>query len=164
MPHVTPSLPGFFVPQALLLDARLTPLERNAWLAFRSLADADGTAIAGYESLRAFLPSVPGGHKAAQETVARAVLCLRLSTWIELVQYRRNPLTGLSLPSRYVVRETPRTFGEACQSCDEYLLLVERALGHSSATVRELARVILRVAMLETGQLATIRHWARDES
>ena len=30
-------------PKALLLDERLTPLERNAWLTFRSLAGSDGT-------------------------------------------------------------------------------------------------------------------------
>ena len=26
-----------------------------------------------------------------------AVLCLRLSTWIALVEYRRNPMTGFSM-------------------------------------------------------------------
>jgi hypothetical protein len=38
-----PSFPGFFMFQVLLLDERLTPLERNDWLAFR--------ALAGHESL-----------------------------------------------------------------------------------------------------------------
>ena len=32
-------------PKALLLDERLTPLERNAWLTFRALAGSDGTVV-----------------------------------------------------------------------------------------------------------------------
>lgn len=36
-------------PKALLLDERLTPLERNAWLTFSSLAGNDGTVVISYE-------------------------------------------------------------------------------------------------------------------
>jgi hypothetical protein len=137
----TQSSLGFFVPQALLLDERLTPLERNAWLAFRSLADNDGTAIVSYESLRPFLPSAPaGGQKAALETVSRAVLCLRLSAWIELAQYRRDSLTGFGLSSRYVVRTESLPFAEACLADSDYLLLIERALRHASAMGRQLVQ------------------------
>ncbi len=35
-------------PKALLLDERLTPLERNAWLTFRALAGSDGTVVLSY--------------------------------------------------------------------------------------------------------------------
>jgi hypothetical protein len=156
MSHPTQPSIGFFVPQMLLLDERLTPLERNAWLAFRSLAEGDGTVAASYESLRPFLPSSPGSHRAAQETVARAVLCLRLTTWIELVQYRRNPLTGLSLPTRYAVRTEPLPFVEACLADTDYLLLIERALGHTSVTVRQLAQGILSEALRHPGPLARL--------
>lgn len=127
-----PPSPGFFVPQALLLDECLTPLERNAWLAFRSLAGDDGTVVISYASLRGFLPSAPGSQKAALETVARAILCLRLSTWIALVEYRRNPLTGFSMASRYVVRNEPLAFDEACRADFDYMPLLERALSHAS--------------------------------
>ncbi|AMN45525.1 hypothetical protein ACG33_00090 [Steroidobacter denitrificans] len=156
MSQSVPVSPGFFVPQALLLDERLTPLERNAWLAFRSLAGGDGTVVISYESLRGFLPSAPGSQKAALETVARAVLCLRLSTWIALVEYRRNPLTGFSMASRYVARDKPLAFDEACRADDNYLPLLERALGHASATVRQLARSILDVALLDSDALARL--------
>ena len=84
-------------PKALLLDERLTPLERNAWLTFRALAGSDGTLVLSYDALRGYLPSAPGSKRAALETVSRAVLCLRLSTWIALVEYRRNPMTGFSV-------------------------------------------------------------------
>lgn len=156
MSQSVPTSPGFFVPQTLLLDERLTPLERNAWLAFRSLAGGDGTVVISYESLRGFLPSAPGSQKAALETVARAVLCLRLSTWIALVEYRRNPLTGFSMASRYVARDKPLAFDEACRADDDYLPLLERALSHASATVRQLARSILDVALRNPDALARL--------
>lgn len=156
MPQSVPTSPGFFVPQALLFDERLTPLERNAWLAFRSMAGDDGTVVISYESLRGFLPSAPGSQKASLETVARAVLCLRLSTWIALVEYRRNPLTGFSMASRYVVRDEPFAFDEACRADDDYLPLLERALNHASATVRQLARGILDAALRRPDALARL--------
>lgn len=154
MPQPVPSSAGFFVPQALLLDERLTPLERNAWLAFRSLTSSNGTVTVSYDSLRGFLPSAPGSQKAALETVARAVLCLRLSTWIALVEYRRNPRTGFSMASRYVVRDEPLAFDEACRADDDYLPLLERALSHASATVRQLAHGILDAALRRPDALA----------
>lgn len=156
MSQSVPTSRGFFVPQALIFDERLTPLERNAWLAFRSLAGGDGTVVVSYESLRGFLPSAPGSQKAALETVARAVLCLRLSTWIALVEYRRNPLTGFSMASRYVLRNKPLAFDEACRADDDYLPLLERALSHASATVRQLARGILDAALRRPDALARL--------
>jgi hypothetical protein len=155
MSQPLPPSPGIFVPQSLLLDDRLTPLERNAWLAFRSLAGDAGTVIS-YESLRGFLPSAPGSQKAALETVARAVLCLRLSTWIALVEYRRNPLTGFSMASRYVVRDEPLAFVEACRADGDYLPLLDRALSHASTTVRQLARSILDAALRHPDALARL--------
>lgn len=140
-------------PKALLLDERLTPLERNAWLTFRALAGSDGTVVLSYDALRRYLPSAPGSKRAALETVSRAVLCLRLSTWIALVEYRRNPMTGFSMASRYVVRNQPLAFGEACLEDEDYLPLLERALGHASATIRQLAQSILDEAMRHPDRL-----------
>ncbi|MFG9141403.1 STY4528 family pathogenicity island replication protein [Pseudomonas aeruginosa] len=140
-------------PKALLLDERLTPLERNAWLTFRALASSDGTVVLSYDALRKYLPSAPGSKQAALETVSKAVLCLRLSTWIALVEYRRNPMTGFSMASRYTVRNQPLTFVEACLEDDDYLPLLERALSHSSATIRQLAQSILDEAMRQPDAL-----------
>ena len=140
-------------PKALLLDERLTPLERNAWLTFRSLAGSDGTVVLSYDALRGYLPSAPGSKRAALETVSRAVLCLRLSTWIALVEYRRNPMTGFSMASRYAVRNQPLAFDDACMEDEDYLPLLERALGHASATIRQLAQSILDEAMRHPDRL-----------
>ncbi|CAB3821640.1 hypothetical protein LMG26854_01497 [Achromobacter aegrifaciens] len=143
-------------PKALLLDERLTPLERNAWLTFRSLASSDGTVVLSYDALRGYLPSAPGSERAALETVSRAVLCLRLSTWIALVEYRRNPMTGFSMASRYAVRNQPLPFDEACLEDEDYLPLLERALGHASATIGQLAQSILDEAVRHPDRLAKL--------
>lgn len=149
-------------PKALLLDERLTPLERNAWLTFRALASSDGTVVLSYDALRKYLPSAPGSKQAALETVSRAVLCLRLSTWIALVEYRRNPMTGFSMASRYAVRNQPLNFVEACLEDDDYLPLLERALSHSSATIRQLARSILDEALSQPDALERLPAAARE--
>ncbi|WP_276808072.1 STY4528 family pathogenicity island replication protein [Castellaniella defragrans] len=150
MSHQTSDI---ITPKALLLDERLTPLERNAWLTFRSLASSDGTVVLSYDALRGYLPSAPGSKRAALETVSRAVLCLRLSTWIALVEYRRNPMTGFSMASRYAVRNQPLAFDDACMEDEDYLPLLERVLGHASATIRQLAQSILDEAMRHPDQL-----------
>lgn len=148
-------------PKALLLDERLTPLERNAWLTFRALASSDGTVVLSYDALRKYLPSAPGSKQAALETVSRAVLCLRLSTWIALVEYRRNPMTGFSMASRYAVRNQPLTFVDACLEYDDYLPLLERAFSHNSATIRQLARSILDEALRQPDALERLPAAAR---
>ncbi|MFC5770661.1 STY4528 family pathogenicity island replication protein [Thauera sinica] len=142
--------------KALLLDERLTPLERNAWLTFRALASSDGTVVLSYDALRGYLPSAPGSKRAALETVSRAVLCLRLSTWIALVEYRRNPMTGFSMASRYAVRNQPLAFDDACLEDEDYMPLLERALGHASATIRQLAQSILEEAMRHPDRLGKL--------
>ncbi|WP_043696856.1 STY4528 family pathogenicity island replication protein [Luteibacter sp. 9133] len=150
MSHQTSDI---ITPKALLLDERLTPLERNAWLTFRALASSDGTVVLSYDALRKYLPSAPGSKRAALETVSRAVLCLRLSTWIALVEYRRNPMTGFSMASRYAVRNQPLAFDETCLEDEDYLPLLGRALGHASATIRQLAQSILDEAMRDPNRL-----------
>ncbi|EMM5785288.1 STY4528 family pathogenicity island replication protein [Xanthomonas arboricola pv. juglandis] len=153
MSHQTSDI---ITPKALLLDERLTPLERNAWLTFRALAGSDSTVVLSYDALRGYLPSAPGSKRAALETVSRAVLCLRLSTWIALVEYRRNPMTGFSMASRYAVRNQPLAFDDACMEDEDYLPLLERALGHASATIRQLAQSILDEAMRHPDRLGKL--------
>lgn len=153
MSHQTSNI---ITPKALLLDERLTPLERNAWLTFRALVSSDGTVVLSYDALRKYLPSAPGSKRAALETVSRAVLCLRLSTWIALVEYRRNPMTGFSMASRYAVRNQPLAFHDACLEDEDYLPLLERALGHASATIRQLAQSILDEAMRHPDRLGKL--------
>lgn len=61
------------VPRRLLLDKRLTPLERNCWQVFRLLINDDGlTAFPTYEQLRPYLGMQPG-KIASRETIAKAL-------------------------------------------------------------------------------------------
>ncbi|WP_421705427.1 STY4528 family pathogenicity island replication protein [Alloalcanivorax xenomutans] len=148
MSHSTHFFSSVQVPGILLQDHRLTPLERNAWMLLRSKAGEDGTVVASYESLREHLPCAPGGRKASHETVSKVMLCLRLPTWIALVEHRRDPVTGYIKASRYAVRSEPISFVQACEEDKEYLMQFERALEHTAANVRHLARCILDEAQV----------------
>lgn len=62
------------LPPALLLDTRLTPLERNAWMVFRVRVGADGlSALSSVAQLRPFLATTPLTPRAAFDTAMRAV-------------------------------------------------------------------------------------------
>jgi len=90
------------VPRALLLDRRLTPLERNAWQVFRLMLNDDGiTAFPTYEQLRPWLASTPCAGPASHETVARALTILRLTRWLSLVRNQNRAHFGQCLyPAR----------------------------------------------------------------
>lgn len=125
------------VPRRLLLDTRLTPLERNAWQVFRLLLNDDGiTAFPTYEALRPYLASMPCTPKASHETVARALTLLRLTRWLSLVRRRRDPRTGRIQGSLYVLHDEPLTPFEAMQLDLDYLGLVSQALPHASKAVQ----------------------------
>ncbi|CAI1079109.1 hypothetical protein V2T44_11310 [Serratia ficaria] len=76
--HVVP----FITPLALLLDACLTPVERNAWQVLRMLRAVDGrSALASLAQLRPYLTTTPLGQRAGYETAWRALIVLRLTGW-----------------------------------------------------------------------------------
>ena len=125
------------VPRRLLVDRRLTPLERNAWQVFRLLLNDDGvTAFPTYEQLRPWLASMPCAGQASHETVARALTLLRLTRWLSLVRRRRDHRTGRILGNLYVLHDEPLTPFEAMQLDPDYLQLVSQALGHSAKAVQ----------------------------
>ncbi|WP_236186765.1 hypothetical protein [Pseudomonas protegens] len=52
----------FTTPSALMLDIRLTPLERNGWQVLRMLCATDGrNSLANLAQLRRYLTSTPLG-------------------------------------------------------------------------------------------------------
>ncbi|NMG49840.1 hypothetical protein GO613_17220 [Azoarcus communis] len=133
------------VPRRLLLDTRLTPLERNAWQVFRLLLNDDGiTAFPTYEALRPYLASMPCTPKASHETVARALTLLRLTRWLSLVRRRRDPKTGRIQGNLYVLHDEPLTPFEAMQLDPDYLSLVSQALTHASKAVQRVGLHTLR--------------------
>ena len=127
------------VPRALLLDQRLTPLERNTWQIFHLLINPDGlTAFPTYEQLRPFLSAMPCDHKASTETIARSLTILRLTRWLTLARHRRNH-KGHVLGNLYILHDDPLTPYESIQLDTEYLKLLSHALSHASKAIRLVA-------------------------
>jgi hypothetical protein len=132
------------VPRALFLDARLTPLERNAWAVIRLMVNEDGvTAFPSYAQLRPFLATAPGSQNASDETVARALTVLRLTRWLSLARHRRDLTTGRLLGNLYVLHDESLSPYEALQLDPDYLELVSRALTHASKTIQYLSCHVL---------------------
>ncbi len=95
------------VPRRLLLDKRLTPLERNCWQVFRLLINDDGlTAFPTYEQLRPYLGMQPG-KIASRETIAKALKVLRLTRWLSLGRRLRNDLNGQVQGNVYILHDEP---------------------------------------------------------
>ncbi|WP_211460832.1 STY4528 family pathogenicity island replication protein [Collimonas silvisoli] len=142
------------VPRALLLDKRLTPLDRNAWQVFRLLLNDDGiTAFPTYEQLAPWLTSMPCTARASHETVARTLTLLRLTRWISLVRRRRDPVTGRIQGNLYVLHDEPLTLYEAIQLDQDYLGLVSHALAHASKSIQRVGVHTLK-EMSEDRQLS----------
>ena len=143
------------VPQALLLDRRLSPLERNAWQVIRLLLNGDGiTALPTYERLRPFLTTSPCAAQASCETVARALCVLRLTRWLSLAQRRQPAEDGLWQGNLYVLHEIPLTPCEALDLDAEYLALLSQSLSHASKAVQWVAYDALQT-LTEDPQLTT---------
>lgn len=131
------------VPRALLLDRRLSPLERNAWQVFRRYLDQEGMAsVPTYEQLRDYLSSMPGA-RASTETVSRVITILRLTRWLTLLERRRNTETGRVVGNLYILHDDPLTPFEAIQIDAAYLELVCNALEHASKAVRIVGKWVL---------------------
>ncbi|MCL2590576.1 MAG: STY4528 family pathogenicity island replication protein [Betaproteobacteria bacterium] len=136
------------VPADMLLDRRLTPLDRNAWMAFRLLLNDDGlTAFPTYEQLRQHLSASPGAL-ASPETVSKVLTVLRLTRWLSLVGRRRDPQTGRPLGNVYVLHDSPLTPFEAMELDPNYLEL----LGHSLTSKSKAIGTVVQIVLEEIGQ------------
>ncbi|NCE85781.1 STY4528 family pathogenicity island replication protein [Pseudomonas sp. Q1] len=131
------------VPRRLLLDDRLTPLERNAWQVFRFMLQGQGVVTPRYEDLQPYLSSVPYGASASRETIARVLTMLRLTRWLSLVSRGRDQLSGRLQGSLYVLHDEPLTPAEAMELDQEYLELVGHTLSHATKAVRIVAQHVL---------------------
>lgn len=159
------------VPRRLLLDNRLTPLERNAWQVFRIMLQGQGVVTPRYEELQPYLSSVPYGASASRETIARVLTMLRLTRWLSLVSRGRDQLSGRLQGSLYVLHDEPLTPAEAMELDQDYLQLVGHALGHATKAVRIVAQHIVEEVRQDTnidqGRLPTRLdswgdHWTRQ--
>ena len=138
------------VPRRLLLDNRLTPLERNAWQVFRLMLHGQGVVTPRYEDLQPYLSSVPYGASASRETIARVLTMLRLTRWLSLVSRGRDQLSGRLQGSLYVLHDEPLTPAEAIELDQDYLALVGHALGHATKAVCIVAQHIVEEIRQDT--------------
>ena len=133
------------VPRALLTDPRLTPLERNTWQVFRLLLNEDRvTAFPTYEQLRPYLTSMPCAGQASDETIARALILLRLTRWLTLARHRRHPISGRIEGNLYVLHDEPLTPYESIQLDPRYLELVSQSLTHASKAIQRVGHHTLK--------------------
>ena len=129
------------VPRRLILDDRLTPLERNAWQVFRLLINDDGvTAFPTYDQLRPYLGMQPG-KPASRETISKALVTLRLTRWLSLGRRVRNDLSGQVQGNVYLLHDEPVSPVEAIEFDKDYLQLLAHSMQHQNKAIREVAQI-----------------------
>lgn len=132
------------VPRRLLLDDRLSPLERNTWQVFRLLINDDGlTAFPTYDQLRPYLGMHPG-KQASRETISKALVLLRLTRWLSLGRRVRNDLSGQVQGNVYLLHDEPVSPAEAMELDKDYLQLLIHSMGHQTKVIREVAQIAWR--------------------
>ncbi|EPO0486471.1 TPA: hypothetical protein VEM46_003414 [Pseudomonas aeruginosa] len=130
----------FTTPASLMLDTRLTPLERNGWQVLRMLRSAEGISpLANLGQLRRYLTSTPLGQRAGYETARRVLVVLRLTGWISLVGQQRDPLTDHVLSELYQVHESALDFQQACALDARLPALLQSSIGHENNQVDRVA-------------------------
>ncbi len=131
---------SFTTPTALMLDTRLTPLERNGWQVLRMMRAADGTSpLANLGQLRRYLTSTPLGQRASYETAWRVLVVLRLTGWISLMGQQRDPMTGHVLSELYQVHEQALSFTQACARDASLPQLLRESVDHANNLVARVA-------------------------
>jgi hypothetical protein len=79
----------------------------------------------------------------SHETVARALMVLRLTRWLSLVRRRRDS-RGRILGNLYVLHDDPLTPYETIQLDPAYLPLVSQALTHACKSVQRVGFQVLK--------------------
>jgi hypothetical protein len=129
---------------ALMLDVRLTPLERNGWQVLHMLRTADGLSpLVNMGQLRRYLTCTPCGQRAGAATAWRALAVLRLTGWISFVRQHCDLLTGNVQSVLYRVNERALSFHEACALDDSLEELMATCIGHKNKQIKHLAEHIL---------------------
>ncbi|MBS0413578.1 MAG: hypothetical protein JSR68_04305 [Proteobacteria bacterium] len=146
----------FATPASLMLDARLTPLERNGWQVLRMLRSAEGISpLANLGQLRRYLTSTPLGQRAGYETAWRVLVVLRLTGWISLVGQQRDPLTDHVLSELYQVHEGALHFQQACELDASLSELLQASIGHENNQVDRVA-VHIQATLVQAPEAASI--------
>lgn len=130
------------LPQALLLDRRLTPLERNTWQVLRWLITERRVKTPRYQDLQPYLATSPCGSQASRETIARALNVLRTTRWLSLVERSRDA-QGCLRGCVYVLHGDPLTPAEQLELDGGYTSLLQQNLTHATKGVRDVAQHVI---------------------
>ncbi|MGR7527191.1 STY4528 family pathogenicity island replication protein [Klebsiella aerogenes] len=141
-------------PRRLLLDTRLSPLDKMAWMMIRLYAQQnEGAVFPTYDELQLQLAS-PGKGKASRETVSRVLLMLRLTGWLSLCRRVRDD-KGRVRGNIYAQHDEPLTAYDADELDPLWLDVVTASCQHKNKTISTTARNLVR----EIRHDPTMRHY-----
>ncbi len=130
------------IPRRLLLDARLSPLDKMGWMMIRLYAqNNEGAVFPSYDELQLQLAS-PGKGKASRETVSRVLLMLRITGWLSLCKRVRDE-KGRVRGNIYAQHDEPLSFSDAEALDPRFLDTVADACLSKNRTVSQTARDVL---------------------
>ncbi|EDM9071594.1 helix-turn-helix domain-containing protein [Salmonella enterica subsp. enterica serovar Infantis] len=129
-------------PRALLLDTRLSPLDKVAWMMIRQYAlQNDGAIFPSYDELQQLLAS-PGSGLASRDTVSRSLTMLRLTGWLSLCKRVRDT-AGRVRGNIYAQHDEPLSAKDAEMFDPGWLDMVGKACRHKYREVRDTACRVL---------------------
>ncbi|UNE43331.1 helix-turn-helix domain-containing protein [Serratia ureilytica] len=130
------------IPRRLLLDTRLSPLDKTAWIMIRLYAQQNqGAVFPTYDELQLQLAS-PFNGKASRETVSRVLLMLRLTGWLSLCRRVRDD-KGRVKGNIYAQHDEPLSARDAETLDPTWLDTVAMGCAHKNRTVSQTAWSVL---------------------
>ncbi|MBD2812132.1 helix-turn-helix domain-containing protein [Xenorhabdus sp. Vera] len=129
-------------PRRLLLDDRLSPLDKTGWMMIRLYAQQnEGAVFPSYDELQVLLAS-PYKGKASRETVSRVLLMLRITGWLSLCKRIRDE-HGRVRGNIYAQHDEPLTCRDAEILDPHWLDTVAEACRSKNRTISQTAREVL---------------------
>ncbi|WP_187655241.1 STY4528 family pathogenicity island replication protein [Xenorhabdus sp. PB62.4] len=129
-------------PRRLLLDDRLSPLDKTGWMMIRLYAQHhEGAVFPSYDELQVLLAS-PYKGKASRETVSRVLLMLRITGWLSLCKRIRDE-HGRVRGNIYAQHDEPLTCRDAEMLDPHWLDTVAEACRSKNRTISQTAWAVL---------------------
>ncbi|KOY62456.1 hypothetical protein AM629_08290 [Photorhabdus heterorhabditis] len=130
------------MPRQLMLDTRLSPLDKMAWIMIRLYAQQNtGAVFPTYDELQLQLAS-PHSGKASRETVSRVLLMLRITGWLSLCKRVRDE-KGRVRGNIYAQHDESLTFHDAEALDPSWLDTVGEACRHKNRAMSQTAWAVL---------------------
>jgi hypothetical protein len=136
------------MPRRLLLEQRLSPLDKMGWIIIRLHAlSNDGAVFPSYEELQLQL-ATPGKGRASKETISRILLMLRITGWLSLCKRVRDE-KGRVRGNIYAQHDEPLSFADAETFDPHWLKTVAEGCLSSNRTISTTAKTIISEIRLD---------------